>query len=299
MSRSKKVMTGTCVSIGAAFFLAACGSTQQPVVGSGSVSASPSSLNGALFATGNCAPQNLTTRDAGHLNVGYSQAKPPYFVDRTPAEPAGFEVAVVNAIARKLGFNANQVQWKKVAPVQLTAPTRQDLDFSIGQIVSSQVSAGVLRTTPYLTEQQVLLARPNTALAKVTDEEALQGTNLGVVRGSSSETFVRDVLKLQATAYPSNNVLKAAMRDHYINGMVVPLDQVMQVLSTVNDELVVVGQFPARANARTYVLTMVPGDPLITCVNLALDDIRTTGELATLQATWFTTGINRQISVKQ
>ena len=281
----------------AALFLAGCGSTAQTPANPKVTTTAKSS--GALFTTGDCAPVNLTTRDAGHLNVGYSRPQAPYFVDRAPGEPVGFEVAVVNAIARALGFESNQVLWKKVAPTQLTSPTRQDLDFGIGRIPSSTVAAGVLQSEPYLKEQQVLLARPDSALAKVTTAGALRGTKLGVVKGSSSDDYVTDVLGLESTAYPSNNVLKSAMRDYYINGMVVPVDQVMQVLSTFNGELVVVGLFPATSRGSSYVLTMIPGDPLITCVNAVLENMDKTGQLANLQANWFTTGVNRTISAKE
>jgi ABC-type amino acid transport substrate-binding protein len=130
VSESKRTLAGVVVLIGVLIALEGCGSsTQVPVAPEATVA---NETKGALFATGDCAPANLTTRDAGHLNVGYSRARAPYFIDRTPADPVGFEVAVVNEIARKLGFDSNQVQWKKVVPAQLTAPTREDLDFGIG-----------------------------------------------------------------------------------------------------------------------------------------------------------------------
>ena len=293
---NRRVIAGLSVLVGATLALQACGTQNELPVAAASQTAG--AVDGALFATGDCAPANLTTRDAGHLNVGYAKPKAPYFVDRTPADPVGFEVAVVYAIARGLGFDSNQVQWKKVAPAQLVSPTRQDLDFGIGQVAASLVSSGIQQSSSYFKERQVLLARPDTSLAKVTNASAHKDSKLGVVKGSSSERYVTDVLKLESTAYPSNNIVKAAMRDYYINGMVVPLDQVMQVLSTFNGELVVVGQFPSASMAPSYVLTMVPGDPLMTCVNLVLENMVNTGQLANLQANWFTTGVNRTISVK-
>ena len=292
-----RVLVGTVALLSTALLLEGCGSTAQTVDNT-EVSAT-TETSGALFTTGDCAPVNLTTRDSGQLNVGYSRAQAPYFVDRTPADPVGFEVAVVNAIARSLGFESNQVRWEKVTTKQLSSPTRQDLDFGIGRIPSSTVAAGVLQSEPYLKDQQVLLARPDSSLAKVTSSRELRGTKLGVVKGSSSDEYVTDVLGLGSTAYPSNNVLKTAMRDYYINGMIVPLDQVMQVLNTFNGELVVVGHFPATSRGPNYVLTMIAGDPLITCVNAVLENMDKTGQLANLQANWFTTGVNRTISVKE
>lgn len=297
VSESRRTLAGVVMLIGVLISLEGCGSsTQGPVTPDATVA---NETNGALFETGDCAPVNLTTRDAGHLNVGYSRAQTPYFVDRTPADPVGFEVAVVNAIARGLGFNSNQVQWKKVAPGQLTTPTRQDLDFSIGQIDSSKVTMGVLQSLPYLKDQQVLIARPDSPLINVTKADELKGAKIGVIKGSVSDRYVTDVLGIDVTAYPSSNALKSAMRDYYINGMVVPLNQVRQVLSTFNGELVIVGQLEPDASATNYVLTMIPGDPLITCVNSVLENMDKTGQLSNLQANWFTSGVNRTISLKE
>ncbi len=296
VGESRRTLAGVVMLIGVLITLEGCGSgAQDPVTPEVTVA---SETTGALYATGDCAPVNLTTRDAGHLNVGYSRAQAPYFVDRTPADPVGFEVAVVNEIARELGFDSNQVEWKKVVPTQLTAPTREDLDFGIGRIESSSVADGVIQSESYLKQQEVLIARPGSPLVKVKNATALRGTKLGVVKGSSSDQYVTELLGLESTAYPSSDALKAAMRDHYINGMVVPLDQVMQVLSTFNGELVVVGQFPAVPRSSKYVLTMIPGDPLITCVNGVLENMIKTGQLANLQAHWFMTGVNRTISLK-
>jgi ABC-type amino acid transport substrate-binding protein len=124
-----RALMGVGALMSAALFLAGCGSTAQTPANPKATTTAKSS--GALFTTGDCAPVNLTTRDAGHLNVGYSRPQAPYFVDRAPGEPVGFEVAVVNAIARALGFESNQVLWivDNEDPQRITAMVLEDMDY--------------------------------------------------------------------------------------------------------------------------------------------------------------------------
>lgn len=252
-----------------------------------------------MATAGDCAPAQLTTREAGRLNVAYSHPVAPFFVDRSPSAPVGFDVAVVNAIASGLGIDSDQVRWNKVAIKQLTAPTRQDLDFSVGRIDVNSTTEGVALTSPYFKELQVLLARPDSSMAKVRSKSDLIGTKLGVVKGSSSDGYVKNTLALPSTAYASSNDLKAAMRDHHVNGIIVPIGDVAKTMATFTGALVVVGQFPASKGAATFALAIPTANPLITCVNTVLAELQESGQLANLQANWFTSGVNRTISVKE
>ncbi len=279
--------------------LSACGSADTPSLSAELQVAKATAGPSPLAISGDCAPSQLTTRSAGRLNVAYSHPVAPYLIERSPEAPVGFDVAVVNAIANGLGIESTQVAWNKVAIKQLTAPTREDLDLSVGRIDVKSSTDGVVLTAPYFKETQVLLARPDTTMAKVRKSSELIGTKLGVVKGTSSDAYVKNTLGLPSTAYVSSNVLKAAMRDYHVNAMIVSIADVAKTIETFTGALVVVGQFPAAKSAVTYALAMPVADPLITCVNNVLAELAKSGQLANLQANWFTAGVNRTISVKE
>ncbi|MTB27370.1 MAG: transporter substrate-binding domain-containing protein [Actinobacteria bacterium] len=279
--------------------LSACGTPNASSINTDLQVATAITGPSPVATSGECSPARLTTRDAGRLNVAYSHPLAPFFVDRSPSAPVGFDVAVVNAIASGLGMDSNQVLWNKVAIKQLTAPTRQDLDLSVGRIDVNSKTDGVTLTTPYFREQQVLLARPNSSMAKVRSAPDLIGTKLGVVKGSSSDLYVKNTLVLPSTAYASSNDLKSAMRDHHVNGMIVPITDVAKTMATFTGALVVAGQFPASKDAATFALAIPTANPLITCVNNVLAGLKASGQLANLQSNWFTSGVNRTISVKE
>jgi ABC-type amino acid transport substrate-binding protein len=279
--------------------LSACGPADVPSVSAELQVAKATAGPSPLATSGDCAPAQLTTRAAGRLNVAYSHPVAPYLIDRYPATPVGFDVAVVNAIASGLGIESTQVAWNKVAIKQLTAPTRQDLDLSVGRINAKSSTDGVVLTAPYFKEMQVLLARPDSSMAKVRKASELVGTKLGVVKGTSSDVYVKNTLGLSSTAYASSNILKAAMRDYHVNGMIVPIADVSKTIETFTGPLIVVGLFPAAKAAVTYALAMPVADPLIHCVNNVLAELTKTGQLANLQANWFTSGVNRTILVKE
>lgn len=297
--RGSQKFTIPLIVVSSVVVLSACGSAGTPSLSADLQVAKATAGPSPLATSGDCAPSQLTTRDAGHLNVAYSHPVAPYLIDRSPAAPVGFDVAVVNAIAGGLGFEPDQVIWDKVAIKQLTSPTRQDLDLSVGRIDVNTHSDGVEMTIPYFRESQVLLARPDSSMAKVRNESELFGTKIGVVKGSSSDEYVKNVLGLPSTAYVSSNVLKAAIRDYHVNGIIVPIADVVKTMATFTGELVVVGQFPAAKQAVTYALAMPTGDPLMTCVNKVIVELENSGQLGNLQANWFTSGVNRIISVKE
>jgi|GEM_PF-3514642 len=287
------------IAVSSVLLFSACGSASAPSLDAQQQVAKAVAGPSPLATTGDCAPGQLTTRNSGQLNVAYSHPMAPYLIERTPAAPVGFDVAVVNAIANGLGIESTKVLWNKVAIKQLTAPTRQDLDLSVGRIDVKSSTEGVVLTLPYFKETQVLLARPDSSLAKVRKTSELIGAKLGVVKGTSSDEYVQNILGLPSTAYVSNNVLKSAMRDYYVNGMVVPVADVAKTIETFTGALVVVGQFPAAKSAVTYALAMPTSDPLLDCVNNVLVDLVKSGKLANLQANWFTSGVNRTISAKE
>jgi len=242
---------------------------------------------------GECANENLTTRTSGHLTVAHSRARAPFFVDRAPADLVGFEVDLINDVASGLGFTRSQISWQSVATRQLTSPTTSEFDVAIAQLAADETKTSVTFTDPYFVQTQVLIDRPDSVLNKVTRVAELKGALLGVVKGSSSEAYVTDVLGLESLAYPSTNVLKAALRDHHVNGIVVPDDEVNMILDTFNGDLNVVGQFPPDRRAATFRLAMPVGDPLVACVDQVLARMSSAGVLDALRAKWFADGVER------
>src|ERR1043165_5041168 len=95
-----------CLVATLACVVAGCGSGDEPA-------ATPAAT--ATHAAPPCSKDGLKTFASGKLTIGTDKpAYPPYFEDDDPANGKGFESAVAYAVARKLGFNADQVAWTGV-----------------------------------------------------------------------------------------------------------------------------------------------------------------------------------------
>ena len=72
---------------------------------------------------------------AGTLTIGTdSPAYDPWFSKNDPTNGEGFESAVAYAVAEKLGFTGDAVQWTKVPFNSSYAPGAKKFDFDINQI---------------------------------------------------------------------------------------------------------------------------------------------------------------------
>ncbi|MDO8732240.1 MAG: transporter substrate-binding domain-containing protein [Actinomycetota bacterium] len=269
--------------------LAACGSTQVAELTPTAIAAS-----GLAPGIGSCSFSNLTTLDAAHLAIAHALPKPPYYTPRALRGPVGFDVDVADQIAVGLGFQVNQIAWRQLGRV-FDRHGRPNFDIAVAQLEKQRSSQALIYSEPYFTETQVLLALPDTPITKVKSSSELAGSSLGVVLGSSSQAYVPRELGIDPTVYLTNNVLKTAIRDHHITGMVVPVEEVPSFLATSSEPLVVVGQFPPAKKALTYRVALPAGDPLLTCVDEVLAKMTKSGQLDDLRARWFADGVNRTI----
>ncbi len=86
-------------------------------------------------AAASCAPADLHLYSAGKLTVATdSPAYAPWFKKNDPSNGQGFESAVAYAVAKQLGFTADQVTWVKQAFNTSYTPGDKKFDFDINQI---------------------------------------------------------------------------------------------------------------------------------------------------------------------
>ncbi|MDO9485226.1 MAG: transporter substrate-binding domain-containing protein [Actinomycetota bacterium] len=267
--------------------LAACGSPQAA-----ELKPDPVAATGLAPGIGECSFPNLTTLDASRLAIAHVKSKAPYYVPRSLLGPIGFDVDVANEVALGLGFQTNQMTWSPMGRV-LGKDGRPTFDLALTRAEKPRFSASLEYSMPYFTETQALLAKPDNPITKVQSTSELADATLGVVLGSTSQAYVRDELELDPNVYLSNAVIKAAVRDGYIDGMVVPVEQVPSILATSSEPLVVVAQLPLAPTPITYHLALPKGDPLLTCVDVVLAKLTKSGQLALLRAQWFADGVTR------
>jgi polar amino acid transport system substrate-binding protein len=86
--------------------------------------------------------------------------------------------------------------------------------------------------------------------------------------------------------YNDTNDAKSALNNGQIDGIVVDLPTAYYITAAEIDNSKIVGQFPAQEGGEQFGLLFASGNPLVSCVNSALDELAASGELQAIQDQW-------------
>ena len=290
---SRRLLAPILTIAAASLLLAACGQESTP----SAASTAAASTAASDAATDECSTANLTTITGGQLTIGTdSPAYPPYFVTEDPAmengDPTsglGFESALAYAVAEGLGFTKDQVKWEVVPFNSSYAPGDKNFDFDINQISITPERAEVVDFSDgYYTVNQAVVALADSPIAGATTIAELQKANLGAQVGTTSAQFIDDVVMPtnQAQIFNDTNDAKSAMQAGQIDGLVVDLPTAFYITAAEIENSKIVGQFAAQEGGEQFGMLFAKGNPLVTCVNKVLGELKASGELQAIQDQW-------------
>ena len=218
-------------------------------------------------------------------------AFPPYVVDDDPTNKQGFEAAVAWAVAEKLGYTDDTVTWVRTTFDEAIQPGAKSFDFNLQQYsITEERKANISFSDPYYTSNQAIVALAGSAAQGATSLADLADVKFGVQAGTTSLQFVTDVIKPSSEpfVYDDNVGAKAALEANQIDAIVMDLPTAFYVSAVEIEGSSVIGQFPASAGGTTdeFGLVMEKDNPLVSCVNTALGELRTSGELDAITEQW-------------
>jgi polar amino acid transport system substrate-binding protein len=284
------------VTFSLALLLSACSKSTN--------SASGGSPTPGASASVDCSPSALTLVSPGKLTVGTDvPAYQPWFAGTgkdgpwngvpnngtgNPSSGQGYESAVTYAIAQKLGFTKDQVTWVPVNFNESYKPGPKNFDFDINEVsVTPERATAVTFSDGYFDDNQALVVNKGTPIASATSIADLQQYKLGVQIGTTSFSFVQDVIKptTQPSVYDNSTDVIQALNNGQIQGYVVDAPTAyVNVLIGQAKKGVVVGQF--ANTGEHFGLVMSLGSPLVTCVNQAIASLKADGTLDSLKSQW-------------
>lgn len=290
MHRNSIRLASVAVVAAAGLVLAGCSSSEETATESTSAEATSTESASESAAVDECAFENLTTLTPGVLTIGTdTPAYPPYFVDDDPTNGEGFESAVAYAVADKLGFMPADVVWEVVPFNTSYAPGDKNFDFDINQISITPERAEVVDFSDgYYTVNQAVVAFNDSPIAGATTIAELKEAKLGAQVGTTSLDFVTEIVQPTNEPYVFNdtNDAKSALSNGQIDGIVVDLPTAYYVTAAEFENSKIVGQFAAQEGGEQFGLLFQKGNPLVTCVNKALTELKDSGELQAIQDTW-------------
>ncbi len=86
--------------------------------------------------------------------------------------------------------------------------------------------------------------------------------------------------------FNDTNDAKSAMKNGQLDGLVVDLPTAYYITAAEIPEAKIIGQFKAQEGGEQFGLLFQKGNPLVTCVNKVLGDLKASGELQQIQDQW-------------
>ena len=251
-----------------------------------------------------CAKPNLTTVEPGALTfVTSAVPAPPYFLTDEPADRLGLEADLAYALAEELGFRPGEVTWEFVPTEQVLAGEFTDFDVALGGYTASNSAGSPIEfTRPYLASDLVLLS----------DSPSVAGALNGVT-AENSPTL--DPAQLRWATRGNDPTGLALMGDGQVVGDIVSFDGADQLVADAqirrSADVFIADEWSALwltdvanedapvvpgvdAGTAEYVMGVVAGNPLLPCVDRALEEMSETGTLTLLRDRWADTAQWRQ-----
>jgi polar amino acid transport system substrate-binding protein len=241
-----------------------------------------------------CSPASLNLVTKGTLTVATdTPAYAPWFDDNKPADGKGFESAVAYAIADKLGFTQSQVKWVTEPFDNSYAPGPKNFDFDLNQIsITDERKKAVDFSSGYYTVTQGVITLKTSKYAGATSLADLKPAKIGVQIGTTSQQAVQGKIapSQQVAVFNTTDDEVNALKNGQIDALVTDLPTVFYLTGSSIDNGKVVGQFDyTDSGTEQFGALFAKGNPLVACVDKAIDQLKSSGELASLTAQWLST----------
>lgn len=243
-------------------------------------------------AEGTSTESDCATIAEGKLTIGTgSPAFSPWVENDAPESGEGFEAAVGMAIAAELGYEGENVVWVRTTFDEAIAPGEKNFDFNMQQYsITAEREETISFSDPYYSSNQAIVALADSPAEGATTVADLVDVKFGAQAGTTSLTFINDIIKPsnEAFVYDDNAGAKAALEAGQIDAIVVDLPTALYISAVEIEGTSVVGQFPGSAGGLTddFGAVFTKDNPLVACVNTALAALKESGELAKIEQTW-------------
>jgi polar amino acid transport system substrate-binding protein len=212
-----------------------------------------------------------------------SPAYAPWFVGDDPANGKGFESAMTYALAQQLHIAGNQVTWIVEPFPSSYAPGPKAFDFDVDEISTTPARAqAVSFSRGYFDADQALVALPGSWIGSRHSPAQLRTYTYGAQTGTTGLGYISQKIKPThpPVAFATLDEAVAALQAHRIDAVVADEATAQALTPSANPRTVIVGRLPT---GEQYALAFQKHNPLVACVNRALNRLQANGTLRKLQ----------------
>lgn len=217
----------------------------------------------------------------------------PYVIGDDPSSGEGFESAIAYAIAEKLGFAAEDVEWVRTSFEAAIAPGPKNFDFNIQQYtITDERKQAVDFSSPYYSASQAVIGINGGPTDGIDSIDALKGLSLGAMAGSTSAQTIEEVIQPTDAPrlYASNEDAVAAFNANQFDAFVIDLPTAFLATSMYIENSYIVGELPIGGVADEWGVVLAKDSPLTDRVSAAIDELREDGTLAEITDEWLGAG---------
>jgi polar amino acid transport system substrate-binding protein len=238
-----------------------------------------------------CAKADLATVESGKLTIATGEpAYYPWIIDDAPETGNGFEGAVAYAVAKQLGFTADEVVWVRTNFDSAVTPGAKNFDFNLQQFsITAERSTAVDFSSPYYTAPQAIVSFKGSKIAGKTSIADLKNAKLGAAVGTTSLDAIENQIGIKPQVFNDNAAAVSALKNGQIDGLVVDLPTAFYLSGVEVTDGLIVGQLPSSGAGDQFGLLMSKGSALTSCVSAAVDAITADGTLAAITDKWLAT----------
>lgn len=242
-------------------------------------------------AHGECAAGKTLTDGTLTIATG-NPAYYPWVMDDSPESGEGFEAAVAYAIADKMGFAPEDVDWVRTSFDEAIQPGAKNFDINMQQYsITPEREAMVDFSLPYYTSAMAVLT--TNAVIEAGAEptiDSLKALKWGAMASTTAVPMLAEIIAPDSDPllYNDNADVNAAIMAGQIDAALYDLPTALYLSAVIVDNGALLGQFPPDQTATPdqFGVLMEEGNPLKECVDAAITELTESGELAAIEAQW-------------
>lgn len=216
------------------------------------------------------------------LNVGAYPANPPWEFKNTDGTFEGFEVDLVNEIAKRMGYDVAIQDLGFQALFAATSSKRVDLAISTISITNERLQSQSF-TQGYYDSDLALVSAKDSGIATLAD---MKGKPVGAISNSTGEAWIKEnTEKYGFGEYKGYNAQQDLILDTQIGRVAGAVGDIagfqfafLKMPKMAVNERIVTGD--------RFAIMMTKGHPLLEKVDAAISEIKTDGTMAKLHTKW-------------
>ncbi|HYI24853.1 MAG TPA: ABC transporter substrate-binding protein [Thermomicrobiales bacterium] len=231
----------------------------------------------------------LPLKESGKLIIHADQPLyPPWFIDNDPSNGQGFEGALAYAIAERLGFTADQVEWGYTSFNASYAPGPKPFDFYLTEVSITEARAEAVGfSDSYYDDPLVTIAPADSPVLEATSIAELRPFTWSTQVGTTFHTYLTDVIQPEQDilVFDTNADSVTALTNGTVDGNIQNLQNAIFITTIQFEGLAIGGLLPGAVGDGMGLVTEL-GSPLIPYLNAAIASLKADGTHQALVDEW-------------